>query len=76
LTPSQAQQLLRFTDKVVLSFDPDAAGQAAAAKSCEMLVSEGFRVSVATLAPGEDPDVFIRRHGAQGYRQRLAQSQP
>ena len=76
LTPSQAQQLLRFTDKVVLSFDPDAAGQAAAAKSCEMLVSEGFRVSVATLAPGEDPDVFIRRHGAQGYRQRLAGSQP
>jgi DNA primase len=76
LTPQQAQQLARFTEKVVLSFDPDTAGQTAAAKSCEMLVGEGLAVSVATLAPGEDPDVYIRRHGPQGYRQRLAQSQP
>ena len=38
----RVQQLHRFTEKVVLSFDPDAAGQGAAAKSCEMLVSEGF----------------------------------
>jgi DNA primase len=76
LTPQQAQQLGRFTGKVVLSFDPDTAGQTAAAKSCEMLVGQGLTVSVATLAPGEDPDVYIRRHGPQGYRQRLAQSQP
>ena len=76
LTPQQAQQLGRFTEKVVLSYDPDTAGQTAAAKSCEMLVGEGLTVSVATLAPGEDPDVYIRRHGPQGYRQRLAQSQP
>ena len=32
LTPQQAQQLGRFTEKVVLSFDPDTAGQTAAAK--------------------------------------------
>ena len=76
LTPEQARQIKRFTDKVVLSYDPDAAGQSAAARSSELLVAEGFRVSVATLAPGEDPDVFIRRHGAQGYRQRLAGAQP
>jgi len=38
LTPQQAQQLGRFTEKVVLSYDPDTAGQTAAAKSCEMLV--------------------------------------
>src|SRR5688572_6028450 len=76
LTPQQAHQLKRFTEKVVLSFDPDAAGQTAAAKSCEMLVAEGFRVSVATLPAGEDPDVFIRRQGGPGYRQRLAQAKP
>jgi len=76
LTPEQARQIKRFTDKVVLSYDPDTAGQSAAARSSELLVAEGFRVSVATLAPGEDPDVFIRRHGPQGYRQRLAAAQP
>jgi DNA primase len=76
LTPQQAQQLRRFTAKVVLSFDPDAAGQGAAAKSCEMLVAEGFEVNVAILPPGEDPDIFVRRHGAQSYGERLRQSRP
>ena len=76
LTPQQAQQLRRFTSKVVLSFDPDAAGQGATAKSCEMLVSEGFDVNVALLPPGEDPDTFVRRHGRQGYGERLLKSQP
>ena len=76
LTPQQARQLRRFAAKVVLSFDPDAAGQGAAAKSCEMLVAEGFMVSVATLPTGEDPDTFVRRHGGRAYGERLKQSQP
>jgi DNA primase len=76
LTPQQAQQLRRFTSRVVLSFDPDAAGQGATVKSCEMLVGEGFEVNVAVLPPGEDPDTFIRRHGARAYGERLRQSQP
>jgi DNA primase len=76
LTSQQAQLLRRFTSKVVLSFDPDAAGQGAAAKSCELLVAEGFDVNVATLPGGEDPDTFVRRHGPQGYRQQLSRSRP
>jgi DNA primase len=76
LTPQQAQQLRRFVGKVVLSFDPDAAGQGAAARSSELLVSEGFEVNVASLPAGEDPDVFIRRHGGVGYGERLKQSRP
>ena len=76
LTPQHAQQLRRFTGKVVLSFDPDAAGQAAATKSCEMLVEEGFEVNVATLPPGEDPDTFVRKHGREAYSERLRRSQP
>ena len=76
LTPQQAQQLRRFTSKVVLSFDPDAAGQGAAAKSCEMLVAEGFAVNVAGLPTGDDPDTFIRKRGAPGYAERLEHSTP
>jgi DNA primase len=76
LTPHQAQQLRRFTDKVVLSFDPDTAGQGATAKSGEMLVAEGFEVNVAILPPGEDPDTFVRTHGAPAYGERLKQSRP
>jgi DNA primase len=76
LTPQQAQQLRRFTGKVVLSFDPDAAGQGATAKSCEMLVGEGFEVNVAVLPPGDDPDTFVRKNGRSGYGERLKNSTP
>jgi DNA primase len=76
LTPQQAQLLRRFTSKVVLNFDPDAAGQGAAARSCEMLVKEGFEVNVVVLDEGEDPDTFIRRNGAERYRERLRTSRP
>ena len=76
LTVPQAKLLRRFTSKVVLSYDPDAAGQGAAAKSCELLVSEGFDVNVLVLDPGEDPDTFIRKHGPGRYRERLKTSRP
>jgi len=76
LTSQQAQLLRRFATKIVLSFDPDAAGQGAAARSCELLVAEGFDVNVVTLDKGEDPDTFIRRKGAAQYRERLRNSRP
>ena len=76
LTAPQAQLLRRFTSKVVLSFDPDAAGQGAAVRSCELLVSEGFDVNVVVLDKGEDPDTFIRKLGGDQYRARLRTSQP
>ncbi|MCC7008701.1 MAG: DNA primase [Acidobacteria bacterium] len=76
LTPAQARTLKRFASKVVLSFDPDAAGQNAAARSSELLVTEGFQVNVAVLPAGHDPDVFIRSNGAKAYVERLTRSQP
>ena len=76
LTPQQVQQLHRFASKVVLSFDPDAAGQGAAAKSCELFVADGFDVNVAELPAGQDPDAFIRAQGGAGYGERLKQSKP
>ena len=76
LSPPQAQLLRRFTSKVVLSFDPDAAGEGAAVRSCEMLVTEGFSVNVALLPTGEDPDTFVQRHGREAYQERLKGSQP
>ena len=76
LTPQQAQLLRRFTTKIVLSFDPDAAGQGAATRSCELLVAEGFDVNVVVLDKGQDPDTFIRRQGPDRYREKLRSSRP
>jgi DNA primase len=74
LTPAQARLLRRFAGKVILSFDPDAAGQGAAARSSELLVTEGFQVNVAMLPAGDDPDNYIRRHGAAAYQELLRNS--
>ena len=74
LTSAQARLLRRFAGKVVLSFDPDAAGQGAAARTSELLVTEGFQVNVAMLPAGADPDNYIRRHGAAAYQEQLRNS--
>ena len=74
LTSQQAQLLRRFTSKIVLSFDPDAAGVGAAVRSCELLVSEGFDVNVAVLPAGADPDTFVRQQGRDAYQDRLRES--
>ena len=71
LTTAQARLLHRFAAKVILSFDPDAAGQGAAARSSELLVSEGFQVNVAMLPSGDDPDNYIRKHGPAAYQEQL-----
>ena len=76
LTPAQGRLLKRFAAKVVLSFDPDAAGQGAAARSSELLVTEGFQVNVAMLPAGDDPDNYIRRHGAGSSQELLRGSRP
>jgi DNA primase len=76
LTPAQARLLKRYASKVVLSFDPDAAGRGAAARTSELLVAEGFSVNVAILPAGDDPDTFIRRHGGGAYQDQLRSSRP
>jgi DNA primase len=76
LTTAQATLLRRFVSKAVLCFDPDAAGQGAAARSCELLVSEGFDVNVVQLPGGQDPDTFIQTRGRDAYLEALRQSKP
>jgi DNA primase len=76
LTTQQAQLLRRFTSKVVLNFDPDAAGQGAAVRSCELLAAEGFDVNVAVLPGGADPDTFVQRNGRDAYLAELKGSMP
>ena len=76
LSPPQAQLLRRFATKAILSFDPDAAGAGAAARSGELLLSQGFQVNVAVLPAGEDPDTFVRRQGGARYLEKLRSSLP
>jgi DNA primase len=76
LTSQQAQMLRRFTSKAVLCYDADRAGQAAAERSSELLVAEGFDVNVVQLPGGEDPDTFMQKQGRDAFVGQLKKSRP
>lgn len=68
-TEAQVRLLSRFTPnkQVILNFDPDNAGRAAAEKAGAMLMEEGFDVRIVLLEDGLDPDRYIRERGLQPY---------
>lgn len=75
-TTGHVRLLKRFTDRVVVNFDPDAAGRAATRRSLEVLLESGFEVSVVSLPAKKDPDLFVREQGPEKYRQRLGEAVP
>ncbi|MEM1183065.1 MAG: DNA primase [Acidobacteriota bacterium] len=56
LTPEQAKLISRFTDRVVLAYDGDSAGQGAADKALPILLAAGLAVEKAPFPAGHDPD--------------------
>jgi len=66
-TPAQARLLSRYTNRVRVSYDGDAAGAAATARSLDMLLQQGFEIHVVELPGAADPDDCIREHGAAEY---------
>ena len=74
-TELQARLLGRFSKNIVVNFDPDTAGAAAAERSLALLISEDFQIKVLTLDAGFDPDLYIRRKGAAAYGEALSHSQ-
>ena len=71
LTAGHARLLRRFTERVVVNFDQDEAGQKAARKSLDILVEEGLKAHVVELPEGHDPDTFLKAEGAEAYRRAL-----
>jgi DNA primase len=72
----QARELRKATENVFICFDGDTAGQAATSKSVDILIGEGLAARIVQLPSGEDPDSYVRAHGAEGFRARLAEAIP
>ena len=66
-TEQQVNLLKRHTQNVVANFDPDLAGNNAAAKTIALLTEEGFSVRLVSLPDGLDPDRFVRERGVPAY---------
>lgn len=79
-TDRQAAELRKYADYVYLCFDADAAGTTAATKAVDIaskvIEHTGSSVRVVSLPQGEDPDSYVRAHGAAGFRALLKAAKP
>jgi DNA primase len=67
LTTEHVEVIRRFTRRVVLLFDPDAAGVRAALRTLDLFLGSGLSVQVGSLPAGDDPDTFIRARGVEAF---------
>ncbi|MBT5846934.1 MAG: DNA primase, partial [Verrucomicrobiales bacterium] len=69
LTADHARVLKRYANEVILCFDSDTAGQAAAVRSLDGLLESELAIRVMTVPAPHDPDSFIREEGAEAFRE-------
>jgi DNA primase len=57
----------RFVEEVVVVYDGDKAGEAAALRGLEILLEGGMQVKLVSLPKGEDPDDFLNKRGNDAF---------
>ena len=65
LTAEQCRGLGRYAQEMVLLFDGDAAGSAAALRGVETILGAGLEAKVVSLPAGHDPDSYVREFGRE-----------
>lgn len=75
LSMDQVNLLRRFTNNITLLYDGDAAGQKAALRGTDMLLSRGMRIKILLLPDDDDPDSFARKHNATEFKEYVATHQ-
>jgi DNA primase len=77
LTAEHVEMLRRRVPELVLAFDADSAGLAAALRGRELLESAfGGKVRVVSLPEGADPDRVVREQGPEAFRELVAGAKP
>ena len=74
LTEHQAAALAKLTNAVFLLYDSDRAGLKATFAAGRELLRHGVAPRVVSLPDGEDPDSYVRAHGAAGLAARLSEA--
>ena len=75
LTEEQARIIARHTDRIVISYDADGAGQAAAQRAIDILKKCDLQVKVLRIPGAKDPDEFIKARGADAFRNLIERSE-
>lgn len=68
LTQGQIRLMARYTKNIVLLFDGDEAGIKAALRGSDLLLEEGMNVKVLLFPEGDDPDLYIKKHGSSAFQ--------
>jgi len=55
LTDEHLKLIKRLTEKIIMAFDKDEAGERASSKGIDMALAEGFEVKIAVSPSGKDP---------------------
>ena len=71
ITSQQANLMKRYAPEVIISYDSDSAGQNAALKAINLLSEAGIYARVLKIPDAKDPDEYIKRFGAENFRQIL-----
>lgn len=71
LTENQIRLLKRFTNNVVMIFDPDSAGEIAGLRSLDLFIEEDILVKAVILTDGLDPDNFIKKFGLSVFQEKV-----
>lgn len=66
-----AVRLKASAARVVIAYDGDAAGRMAAAKALDVAEAAGLQTRIVLFPEGLDPDDYVRRYGADGFRRYL-----
>jgi DNA primase len=72
LTEHHLAILRRYADRIILLFDADLAGNAAADRAIELYLTQPVEISVATIPDGMDPDEYLLKHGLDAFNAMLA----
>ncbi|MFY8183959.1 MAG: DNA primase [Polynucleobacter sp.] len=76
-TANHVRMLLRQTDRIVFSFDGDAAGQRAAQRAleaCLPLMSDDKEIRFLFLPTEHDPDSYVRTYGAPAFEKAIKEA--
>lgn len=64
LTDNQLKLLKRHTNKLILAYDGDRAGQSAILRAGKMALNSGFEIAIINNKTGLDPDEIVNKYGA------------
>lgn len=68
LTEEQGKLIRKYSDRVVLSYDSDGAGQNAILKGLEVLEKLGIEGQVLQMEGAKDPDEYIIKYGSGRFK--------